>query len=171
MTFRSILPRATKAAFAAAMLLVVPVTAQAQQSDADEIKAVVEAARAEMRASREALIAANLEMTTEQADRFWPVYREYNTEKAKLGDERLRIIMDYAKAYPEVDDATAKALVDRSVKYSKAMNSLKVKYVGKFAKTLPSAKLMRFLQIDSRIDNLVELQIQRSIPLAEPATK
>ncbi len=28
---------------------------------------------------------------------------------------------------------------------------------------------MRFLQIDSRLDNLVELQIQRAIPVVEAA--
>jgi len=145
-----------------------PAAAAQEMSDA-EVKAVIEAARSEMRASREQLLAVNLSLTGEEADNFWPLYREYTAKKAALGDDRLKIIMDYATAYPDVPDATAKALVDRHVKYAKSMNGLKERYVRKFAKVLPPAKLMRFLQIESRLDNLVELQVQRSIPVVEPA--
>jgi hypothetical protein len=146
-----------------------PAVAAQDLSDA-EVKAFIEAARSEMRASREQLLAVNLSLTAEEADRFWPLYREYGAKKAELGDERLKIIMDYATAYPEVSDAAAKSLVDRHLKYMKSMNGLRERYVGKFGKVLPSAKLMRFLQIESRLDNLVELQIQRGIPVVEPTS-
>lgn len=162
--------RSALLALAAAVALVQPVAGQAQDLSQDQVKAAIEAARAELRASREQLLAANLSLTTEEADRFWPLYREFNTKKAELGDERLKIIFDYAAAYPNVDDATAKALVERSVKNSKATNALKERYVGKFGKVLPPAKLMRFLQIEQRLDSLVEMQIQRSVPVIEPAS-
>lgn len=146
----------------------VPIASAQDLTDA-EVKALIEAARSEMRASREQLLAVNLSLTMEEADRFWPLYREYAEKKAALGDDRLKIIMDYAMAYPDVSDATAKSLVDRHVKYAKAMNGLKERYVGKFRKALPPGKLMRFLQIESRLDNLVELEIQRVIPVVEPS--
>lgn len=154
----------------AAAILALPTATLAQDTISDEeVAAVIEAARSEMRASREQLLAANLSLTQQEADRFWPLYREYNTKKASHGDERLKIIKDYASAYPDVDDATAASLVDRSVKNTKAANKLKEQYVEKFRKVLPPVKLMRFLQIESRVDNLVELQIQRSIPVVEPS--
>ena len=157
-------------ACAAVIVLAGPRAVTAQELSDAEVKAVIEAARSEMRASREQLLAVNLGLSSEEADRFWPLYREYSAKKAALGDDRLKIIMDYATAYPDVSDATAKSLVDRHVKYSKSMNSLKDRYVGKFGKVLPPAKLMRFLQMESRLDNLVELQVQRSIPVVEPAS-
>lgn len=155
----------------AVAIIAMPAMTLAQDTISDEeVAAVIEAARSEMRASREQLLAANLSLTQEEADRFWPLYRQYNTEKARYGDERLQIIKDYASAYPEVDEATAASLVDRSVKNSSATNRFKQQYVAKFRKVLPPVKLMRFLQIESRVDNLVELQIQRSIPVVEPAS-
>jgi len=169
MTFRRSLARTASAALAATLLLGAPIASQAQDYTVDQIKAVIEAARAEMRASRDALIAANLELTTAESDKFWPLYREYNTKKASLGDTRLKIIMDYAEAYPEVSDVVAKDLVDRSIKNSKAFDKLRYEYTAKIGKVLPAAKLMRFLQIESRIDNLVELKIQEGIPVVEPA--
>jgi len=154
----------------AVTMIVMPASTLAQDTISDEeVAAVIEAARSEMRASREQLLAANLSLTQEEADGFWPLYRQYNTEKSRYGDERLQIIKDYASAYPDVDDATAASLVDRSVKNSSASNKFMQKYVAKFRKVLPPVKLMRFLQIESRVDNLVELQIQRSIPVVEPS--
>lgn len=166
---RIITPWTIALAFATVIAIGQPVVATAQDLTQDEIKAVVEAARSEMRASREQLLGLNLALTAEESDRFWPLYREYSNKKAELGDERLRIIMAYAEAYPDVDDVTAKSLVDRHLKYVKDMNALKARYAAKFGKALPATKFMRFLQIESRIDNLVELQIQGGIPVVEPA--
>ena len=166
---RIITPWTMALALAAVVAIAQPAVAVAQDLTKDEIKAVIEAARSEMRASREQLLGVNLALTTEESDRFWPLYREYSNKKAELGDERLRIIMAYAEAYPDVDDATAKSLIDRHLKYVKDMNALRARYATKFGKTLPATKFVRFLQIESRIDNLVELQIQGSIPLIEPA--
>jgi Spy/CpxP family protein refolding chaperone len=170
MNMRTPTLRSSLAALAVA-ILALPATTLAQDAISDqEVAAIIEAARSELRASREQLLAANLSLTQAEADAFWPLYRQYNAEKARFGDERLQIIKDYASAYPDVDDATAASLVDRSVKNSKASNKFKQQYVGKFRKVLPPVKLMRFLQIESRVDNLVELQIQRSIPVVEPAS-
>jgi len=157
------------AAVAAIALAGTPLPAAAQEEgpSKQQIMAFVEAARAEMRASREQLIAANLPMTDTEAAGFWPLYREYNTKKAALGDERLQIILDYAEKYPDVDDATANDLVTRSVKQRRKLHKLEESYVTKFGKVLPPVKLMRFLQIDDRIDNLVELEIQQGIPIVE----
>ena len=162
--------RAATAAFLAATVLAAsPGLAQAQEEiDRAKVSAFIEAARAELRASREGLIAANLTLTSAESDAFWPLYREFNTKRAELGDTRLKIIVDYADKYPDVDDATAKDLVDRSLAYDKKLHKLEESYVAKFRKVLPAAKLMRFLQIDARVETLVELQIQRSIPVVEP---
>lgn len=162
--------RAAAAAVVAAATLAVPHAAGAQEAmpTREEMLAFVEAARAEMRASREQLIAANMSLTEAEAAAFWPLYREFNLKKAELGDERLQIILAYADKYPDVDDATAKDLIDRSLKFERRMHKLEDSYAGKFGKVLPPTKLMRFLQIDSRIDTLVELEVQRAIPVVEP---
>jgi hypothetical protein len=160
---------ATVAFLAATMLATSPGLAQAQEGiDRAKVSAYVEAARAELRANREALMAANLTLAPAESDAFWPLYREFNTKRAELGDTRLKIIMDYADKYPNVDDATAKDLVDRSLAYDKKLHKLEDSYVAKFRKALPAAKLMRFLQIDARIETLVEIQLQQAIPVVEP---
>lgn len=102
------------------------------------------------------------------SSRFWPLYREYATKRAALGDERLAIIEDYAAAYPNVGDAKAAELVARSIKLEREVGDVRIDYANKFGKVLPPATLMRFLQIDRRVDTLIEMELQRVIPLAEP---
>lgn len=151
------------------MLAASPGAVQAlDDTEMAQAKAHIEAARSEMRASRDALIAANLTLTPAESDAFWPVYREYNAKRADLWDDRLKIFLDYSAKYPDVDNATAKNLVDRSLAYDRKLQKLEDAYAAKFMKVLPAAKVMRLLQIDSRIETLVEMQVQQSIPVVEP---
>lgn len=128
-------------------------------------------ARSELRADRELLLTANLALTPEQSDKFWPLYREYVGKRTSLGDERIAIILAFAEAYPTVGDATAKELIDRSVKLERNTTDLTVSYVKKFAKVLPAQTLMRFLQIERRVDLLIDLQLAAIVPIVEPAGK
>jgi hypothetical protein len=162
-------PTTIATVFAATVLVALPGLVRAQdETDTTQARAQIEASRSEMRASRDALIAANLTLTPAESDSFWPVYREYNTKRAELWDTRLKIVMDYASKYPDVDDATAKDLVQRSLEYERKLHKLEDAYATRFMKILPAAKVMRLLQIDSRIETLVEMQVQQSIPVVEP---
>jgi Spy/CpxP family protein refolding chaperone len=134
-------------------------------------RAALEAARADLRAGRTQLFADNLHLTQGQADRFWPLYREYDSKRAALGDERIAIIEDYAAAYPNVGDAKAAELVARSIKLEREVADLRIDYAGKFGKVLAPAALLQFLQIDRRVDAVIEMELQRVIPLVEPPAK
>jgi hypothetical protein len=133
-----------------------------------EAKAAIESARAELRADREKLIAANLPLTSEQAAAFWPLYRQYSADRAKAWDLRISTILDYAAAYPEVDDSTAANLVKRSLQWNREMTRVTESYVKKFSRILPATTVMRLLQIESRIDSIVATRLQAGMPLVEP---
>lgn len=158
--------------FAAAALCLVgllgsPILATAAEVSA-QAKAAIEAARAELRADREKLIAANLPLTSAQADAFWPLYRQYAADRAKAWDLRIQVVLDYAAAYPEVDDATAADLVKRSLKWNREMTRLTESYVKKFNRILPATTVMRLLQIESRIDTAIAMRLQGGMPLVDP---
>ena len=48
-----------------------------------------------------------------EADAFWPVYREYEREREQLDVRTVRLIDDYMESYQTLDDAKARALLDR----------------------------------------------------------
>lgn len=167
MTFHSRMLSSAAAALCMVGLLASPGPAIAAEVSAD-LKAAIESARAELRADREKLVAANLPLTPEQANAFWPLYRQYQADRAKAWDLRIQVVLDYAAAYPEVDDATAADLVKRSLKWNREMTRVTESYVKKFSRILPATTVMRLLQIESRIDTVVGARLQAGMPLVEP---
>ena len=41
-------------------------------------------------------------------------------------------------------------------------------YAKRFEKVLPATKVLRFVQIENKLDTLIEMQAVRAIPLAQP---
>lgn len=55
---------------------------------------------------------------SDNADAFWKIYDEYETERKELGKERIEIIVDYAQSFEEII-----ALFKRSNTVKKSMQN------------------------------------------------
>src|SRR5205814_4193453 len=75
-----------------------PAAPAAQPSDAD-IQREMDAVRAEVRSDRRKIVAGAMDLTTEETQKFWPLYAEYRDSSAKQGDRLTMIIMEYARNY------------------------------------------------------------------------
>ena len=62
------------------ILLMAAVPAVAQVSDTDYLQQL----RAEIQTDRQALVAASLGLTDQEGEAFWPVYRDYRSDMAKV---------------------------------------------------------------------------------------
>ena len=75
--------------------------ARAQQPAERETKtlnfqAYAELLRSDVRTQKVAIITEMMEFTEAEDAAFWPIYRDYDAEMAKLGDERVALIAEYA---------------------------------------------------------------------------
>ena len=102
-----------------------------------------------------------------QAAAFWPVYKQYEAELQTLGDERVAIIQDLAEHFDSLDDAKAKALTDRQLALEEKKLALMKKYRDEMSKVLPAKAVARWLQVESRLNKLVELTVASEIPLVQ----
>ncbi len=121
--------------------------------------------RAEIQTERQALVAENLPLTEEQATAFWPLYRTYREEMAKLGDRMVALIEDYAKNYETMTDPQATAMLKEFLKIQKDEVSIKTAWVSKFEKILPAKSVVRFYQIENKLDLIVRTSVAAEIPL------
>lgn len=161
---RSFMKRFVIAMVSVATLLVGAGSSLAQT---DTQTAVLEISRADIQADRKALVAANLPLTEEQGAAFWPVYREYRLEMDKVADGVIALITNYAKNYATLDDKQATGLVKEFLDLQKDSGEVKKKYVGKFSKVLPGKSLMRFYQIENKLDTIVMAAVAGEIPLVK----
>src|SRR5262245_2535482 len=84
-------------------ILTVPLQNAFAQSDQD----LIEVARSALSTDRKAAVAGALELTDSEANVFWPLYRDYRSAMEKISDDRVKLILDYARLYPAVPEEQA----------------------------------------------------------------
>jgi len=142
--------------------LALPLAAQ-QEKPADNMDIVREALRAE----KKVLVAENMQLTESEAAAFWPVYEEYQTEMKAIGDRMVKLVEAYAAAYKAMNDETAAKLVKELLSIQSDRAKLAEKYLPKFQKVLPIAKVARYYQIENKIRAVVDYDVASQIPLVK----
>src|SRR5258708_12016792 len=74
------------------------------QTDQD----LIEVARSVVTADRQAVVVATMQFTDTEAKAFWPLYRQYRSDMAKISDELVNLGLEYAKLDPNVPEAQPK---------------------------------------------------------------
>jgi hypothetical protein len=141
----------------------------AEQAKALNLSAYAELLRSDVRAQKVAIITEMMGFTDAEDAAFWPIYREYDLEMAKLGDERVALIADYAKNYANVTDEIADRLASKALELEARRQELKGQVYQKVKKATSPLTAARFLQVEHQLLLLIDLQIASSLPVAPPA--
>ena len=140
--------------------------AQTDALDA-EMETNIEAMRTIVQTERKILIMQEMTFSSDEAAAFWPLYDEYRAEAKKVGDLRVKVILDYAGTYATMTDEIAKQLLSDSVKFEEQSLKLKKKYIKKFEKILPATKVTRYFQLENKLDAVVNYDLASEIPLMQ----
>jgi len=145
-----------------AMLTFCPLgRAQDQEPNIDSTIALV---RANMQADRTVLITTGMNFNDKESAAFWPVYQQYEYERSKLDDGRVVVIKEYTQKYPTLTDAEAKAMAEKMLECDFRLAELKKKYYKKFNKALPALTVTKFFQLERRVDLMMDMQVESSLP-------
>ncbi|MEO8589445.1 MAG: hypothetical protein ABI432_08765 [Flavobacteriales bacterium] len=126
---------------------------------------LIEVMRADVRTERQAIVRTNMGLNDAKSALFSPIYDEYTAEMKKHWDKRIALIKDYAGKYEVMDDATAKSLMDRSTALEKENLAIRTKYAKKMTKVLPATDAARWMQIERRLGEMIDLQIANELPI------
>ncbi len=149
--------RKTCLAIALAVFMIVPAAAFAQVAQ-------LEMLRSDVRAEKVAIITDMMAFTDEQAEVFWPIYRDMVNESDKLTDLRIALIKEYAENYVEMTDKVAKDIVTKALSMRDKRLALEKKYYKKFSKALDPITAAKFYQINREINILIDIQISAGLP-------
>jgi hypothetical protein len=152
-------------ALAAAMTIWIgsPVLAQDKASDNMQIL------RDKVKADKKLLVAANMDLTETEAKGFWPIYEEYQNDLATINGRIAKLIETYAADYRSntLTDGKAKPLITELVTIQHIDGALQESYAPKLSKVLPAKKVLRYLQIESKIRALLKYELAKNIPIVE----
>jgi len=146
-------------------MLTAGLPATAQEKPADTMQLVLE----KIRADKKLLVAENMQLTETEAKAFWPVYGRYQDELFLLRARTAKMITDYAAAYDQMSSDTAKRLLDESLRIEALGLKLRQAYLPKFRSVLPEVKVVRYYQIENKIQAVLVYEVSANIPLMQPA--
>ena len=143
------------------MVMTVVGPALSEDKPADNMEIVHE----KIRADKKLFIAENMQLTETEAEAFWPVYERYQDEQFLLRARTDKLIKDYADAYERMTDDTARRLLDESLTIQSLDLKVRQAYLAEFRKVLPEVKVVRYYQMESKIQAVLLYEIARKIPL------
>jgi hypothetical protein len=131
--------------------------------------------RQDLSTKKVAIITEVMQFTDQEAEVFWPLYREFDFEKSKIGDETLKLIKNYADHYENITDEKALELMNTNFDLQKKELDLKRNYLKKFSEVIAPARAVKFMQVMNQIEMVVDIQIASQLPLIgepiEPVTE
>lgn len=142
----------------AALALAAPAFAQDMQGLSQKI-----------RADKRQVVSQSMQLTEAEAKGFWPVYDAIEKDQGALYERQSKLIAAYADAYNKgpIPEATAKKLADEVLAIEEQEAKHRRGYAGRLAKVLPAVKLLRYLQVESKIRAVVRYELAANIPLAQ----
>jgi len=152
--------------FAALLLsLFVLSSVSSAQSNEPSLDSYIESLRADFRADKVAIITQAMRFNDQDGKAFWPVYRKYEAEVTNLNDQRVALIKSYADKFTTMTDADARAMIEQGLDFESRRTEAKKKYAKEFQKAgLSSLTVAKFLQLEHRLDLLVDVKIASELP-------
>jgi hypothetical protein len=145
----------------AACAVAAPAVAQTQN---DENQVLI----SQIQTDKRAVVLRGLQLTDPESRAFIPIYDEYQAERKKLADRSVALLDKFVANYDSMTDDAAKGILKDWFGIEDERISLIRKYAKRFEKVLPATKVLRFVQIENKLDTLIEMQAVQAIPLAQP---
>jgi hypothetical protein len=151
------------------LLLMISATITSTMTQAQQ--EMIELAQADIRSGRMGLIATAMDLTPQQQEAFWPVYRQYADEQDELLAKRIAMLQRFAGGYEQMNDEFANEIAEQSFAIQRARIERRERYFKQFSKLLGPVLAARFIQVDSQISTLMDFEMMRNTPLIVPAAE
>jgi hypothetical protein len=104
-----------------------------------------------------------MNLTSQEAEKFWPVYNEYQKKKNSIQRDKIMLIRNFNQNESILSDSQLTDMGDKLIKDISEESSLAVAFHNKIREILPPAKVIRYYQAENqyKIQLLKELQENR----------
>lgn len=132
---------------------------------ADAPEDTMQLVREKIKADKKLLVAMNMNLTEAEAEKFWPLYEEYQKARETVLSRFGGLVDSYAADYQNMTDDKAAALMDNLLAVEGDFLALQKAYLPKFMKVLPAVKAARYFQMENKIMAILRYDAAANIPL------
>jgi len=105
-----------------------------------------------------------LQLDSDESERFWPLYRDYNNRQEKINEDRRSLYRYVNKNSEYLLDNEVKELLQKLLDLEKKQSELIELYNGKFLDILPPKKVMRVYITENQFKAHILNQIRTNRP-------
>ena len=153
---------------AALAAMAIPGVAGAQQAPAPAAAPPAQTAdsvRQAIKTNKRAVVEKNMQLTPEEAKKFWPIYDAYQKELDKITTKQTRAVLDYISSESSMTDANAKRIAREVMAADGEEQKLRERTARKVLEVLPPKKAVRFVQIENKIRLIQRYDIAEQMKL------
>lgn len=139
----------------------------------DNIYNYLQLFRSDLNSAKVEVVNQVMKLSAADAQKFWPLYRQYELELGKLAISRTELIAEFVEAHKSgtFDNAHAKDIARRWFQTQRARLKLLEKYHGKIQKALSPIQAGQFLQIENQIAIFMDMAIASEMPMVGQAPR
>lgn len=133
----------------------------------DNIYNYLQLFRSDLNSAKVEIVNRIMKLSEAEAQKFWPIYRDYETQLGKLAVDRTELIAEFVQSHKDgrFDDAKAREIAQRWFKSQRARLNLLEKFHGKIQKALSPIKAGQFLQIENQVAIFIDMTIASEMPV------
>jgi hypothetical protein len=133
----------------------------------DEARAYIEVLRSDFNATKIRILNEVMKLTAEEADKFWPIYRQYEKDLAAVGDRKLALITGFMRHHKAgtLSDLNSNEMAAQWLQNVQDRLDLWKKYHRQISEAVSPVRAAQFLQVENQMAIFVDLNIASEMPM------
>ena len=127
----------------------------------------VELLISQIQTDKRAIVLRTLDLNDAQVAAFTPIYDAYQAEMKTLMERGGAVLDKFAANFGSMTDDAAKEILKEALKIRDDRNATMRKYAKKLERELPAVKVLQWVQIENKLNTLLDVQAASVIPIAQ----
>jgi uncharacterized membrane-anchored protein YhcB (DUF1043 family) len=120
----------------------------------------------QIQADKRAVVLTAMQLTDAEVRAFTPVYDKYQADMKKQFEAAAEMLNKFAANYGSMTDDAATDILKDWFKLRDQRNATMKKYAKEMGRNLPATKVLQFVQIENKLNALLDVQAASVIPIA-----
>jgi len=114
---------------------------------------------------RKIFIEEVMELTSQEKEKFWPLYAEFESGLSKIRRERIELALKFIQNHETLSNDEAMAMLKQRWRLDSDELKLKQAYVDKFKQVFSGRKVVRFFQAENKFETAAIAELYGNIPM------
>jgi len=120
----------------------------------------------QIQSDKRAVVLAAMDLSDQEVAAFTPIYDEYQREMKDVYQRGTEVMNKFAANYDSMTDDAAKAITKDFFEVRDDRYDLTEKYAKKLGKVLPASDVLRWVQVENKLNALLDYEAASMVPLA-----